>query len=187
MTIYSVPGYEQLTIVSARERVSDLHLLCEAAERDPKNKAKRNYSTDWMDHNHTLLWQFYNGVYKSVLGEYFLLYSLDNLIGGAGYYKYDDKYVVGMSRFYVMPGSERQWIGRHILHRQLLRARGLAPEMLISFNGYNKRIYDIYVNSKHKLPPIWHAFEPIGLRTINFVEQYCCVTNIEQYCQESDA
>jgi GNAT superfamily N-acetyltransferase len=164
-----------LEIVSARQQPQELHRMCSVAETDKKNRAKDNYSTDWQDKPHTLLWKFYNGMYKPCVGDYYLLYSESGkLMGGAGFYVYDKRYVLGMTRFYVMPGFERQWIGRHMLAKQMVKAKEMAPRMLITFNDYNKKIYDIYVNHIDKLPPIWSAFKPIGQMEINHCMQYCC-------------
>jgi GNAT superfamily N-acetyltransferase len=165
-----------LEIVSARQRPEELHRLCSVAETDKKNRAKDNYSTDWQDKPHTLLWKFYNGMYKPCIGDYYLLYSEDKqLMGGSGFYLYDNDVALGMTRFYVMPGFERQWIGRHMLKEQMGAAKRMhARRMLISFNDYNKKIYDIYVNHIEKLPAIWSVFKPVGLMEINHCMQYCC-------------
>jgi GNAT superfamily N-acetyltransferase len=152
--------------------------MCAVAEKDIKNRAKENYSTDWEGKPNTLLWKFYNGVFKPCLGDYFLLYENDKLAGGSGYYVYDGYYVLGMTRFYVMPGWENRWIGQHILFEQLVNAKPLGKKMLITFNEVNKRIYDIYVNHIDKLPPIWKAFRPVGEMEINHVKQYCCEADL---------
>lgn len=165
-----------LEIVSARQRPDELLRMCEVAETDKKNRAKENYSVDWQGKPHTLLWKFYNGMYKPCVGDYYLLYNEDGtLMGGAGFYLYDNDIALGMTRFYVMPGFERQWIGRHMLAEQMNCARNMhAKKMLITFNDYNKRIYDIYVNHIEKLPPIWSKFTPIGEMEINHCKQFCC-------------
>lgn len=164
-----------MRIVSARAHPDELHRMCAVAETDKKNRAKDNYSTDWQDKPNTLLWKFYNGAYKPCVGDYLLLYADDDtLMGGAGFYMYDKQYVLGMTRFYVMPGWENQWIGQHILHRQMEQARKMTPKMLITFNDYNKRIYDIYVNHIEKLPAIWSLFKPVGQMEINHCMQFCC-------------
>jgi len=164
-------------IVSARKRPEDLYRMCEVAQHDKKNRAKANYSTDWHGQQHTLLWKFYNGVFKPCLGDFLLSYDehTNELKGGAGFYVYDSRYVIGMTRFYVMPGWENKWIGQYILKEQMERAHWMGPpKMLISFNGYNKKIYDIYVNHIDKLPPIWSVFKPIGELDINNTRQFCC-------------
>jgi GNAT superfamily N-acetyltransferase len=170
-------------IVSARSRPEYMDTLCSAAIRDKKNRAKANFALDYFDHPHTLLWQFHNGIYKSAgfdLGDYMLMFNAEDiLMGGAGYYDYDEHYVLAMSRFYVMPGFENQWIGQHFLKEQIKRSIGRDKKMLITFNGYNRRIYDFYQPGMiDKLPPIWKDFKPIGLKTINHVEQYCCEMDI---------
>src|SRR6185503_10568132 len=103
-----------MTIVSAKTCPEELHRMCATAEVDIKNRAKENYSTDWEDKPHTLLWKFYNGGFKPCVGDFFLLYDAGELAGGAGFYVYDNRYVLGMTRFYVMPGWENKWIGQHI-------------------------------------------------------------------------
>ena len=166
-----------MNIVSARQRPEELLRMCAVAETDKKNRAKENYSTDWQDEPHTLLWKFYNGAFKPCVGDYQLIYSDDDqLMGGAGFYMYDKTLVLGMTRFYVMPGFENQWIGQHLLARQIEQAKGMAPKMVITFNGYNKRIYDIYVHHIEKLPAIWARFKPVGEMEINHVKQFCCET-----------
>ena len=168
-----------MKIVSARQRPEELLRMCAVAETDKKNRAKDNYSTDWQDKPQTLLWKFYNGAYKPCIGDYLLLFSdSGELMGGAGFYAYDKRYVLGMTRFYVMPGYENQWIGQHILERQLQQSKGMAPKMIISFNGYNKRIYDIYMHHIDKLPAIWSRFTPIGELEINHTLQFCCETTL---------
>ncbi len=167
-----------MKIVSARLHPEELHRMCSVAETDIKNRAKENYSTDWEDKSHTLLWKFYNGGFKPCIGDYFLLYKNGELAGGAGFYMYDQTYVLGMTRFYVMPGWENRWIGQYIVMEQMTRAREMGSKMLITFNGYNKRIYDIYVNHVDKLPPIWRMFKPVGEREINHVMQFCCEADL---------
>jgi GNAT superfamily N-acetyltransferase len=167
-----------MNIISARSRPEELHRMCATAELDIKNRAKENYRSDWEDKPHTLLWKFYNGGFKPCIGDYFLLYEDDALAGGAGFYVYDNVYVLGMTRFYVMPGWENKWIGQHIVYQQLLHAKGMGQKMLITFNGYNKRIYDIYVNHIDKLPPIWKLFKPVGEMEINHVKQFCCEASL---------
>ena len=98
-----------MEIVSARSRSNDLYLLCEAAQVDKKNKAKRNYSTDWVDQPHTLLWQFYNGKYKSCIGDYLLIYEDGVLAGGAGYYLYD-KNSLFLSHLYPVRTHGRSYL-----------------------------------------------------------------------------
>lgn len=166
-----------LEIVSARQRPEELHRMCVAAEIDKKNRAKENYSTEWQDKPHTLLWKFYNGMYKPCIGDYYLLYEGTELLGGSGFYLYDNDIALGMSRFYVMPGSEGKWIGQHMIKQQMSAAKNMhAKRMLITFNDYNKHIYDIYVDHINKLPPIWSVFKPIGQMEINYCMQYCCET-----------
>lgn len=165
-----------LDIVSARQRPEELLRLCTVAETDKKNRAKDNFSTDWQGKPQTLLWKFYNGLYKPCVGDYYLLYNEDGaLMGGSGFYLYDSHLALGMTRFYVMPGFERQWIGQHMLKAQMAASKRMhAKTMMITFNAYNKRIYDIYVNHIEKLPPIWSAFKPLGRMEINHCMQYCC-------------
>jgi GNAT superfamily N-acetyltransferase len=167
------------TIISARCRPEAVFQLCEAAIHDRKNRAKNNFNLDYHDRPQTLLWQFYNGTYKDCgigAGDYLLMFNEeDKLMGGAGFYRYDDTYILAMSRFYVMPGFENQWIGQHFLKRMIDRSIGKGKNMIITFNDYNKNIYDFYTDARiDKLPPIWKAFKPVGQRTINHVEQYCC-------------
>lgn len=165
-------------IISARCRPEQVTELCRAAITDPKNRAKANFALDYHDRSNTLLWQFYNGRYKDCgigAGDYLLMFDPQGkLMGGAGFYCYDSQYIMAMSRFYVMPGFEGQWIGQYLLQKQIERSRGKGRKMIITFNDYNKRIYDFYTDKIDKLPPIWSQFKPVGLKTINHIEQYVC-------------
>jgi GNAT superfamily N-acetyltransferase len=174
------PGF---TIISARKRPEEVTTLCRAAISDPKNRARANFSLDYYDKPHTLLWNFYNGTFKSCgigQGDYLLMFTADDrLMGGAGFYTYDDQYIMCMSRFYVMPGFENQWIGQYLLQRMVDRSQGQKRKLLITFNKYNKRIYDFYTDKVELLPPIWAHFKPMGQRTINHTEQYCCELDLK--------
>lgn len=173
-------------IVSARCKPDYVRELCEAAIQDPKNKARNNFDLDYHDKTNTLLWQFYNGTYKDCgigAGDYLLMFTPEGkLMGGAGFYGYDSTYVLAMSRFYVMPGFEGQWIGQHLLKRQIDRCIGRKPKMMITFNDYNEKIYSFYTDpvKREKLPPIWNAFRPVGKRTINHCEQLCCELDLRR-------
>lgn len=124
-----------MKIVSARNRPTELHRMCEAAEADSTNNDKNLHSTDWEDRPHSLLYKFYGGGFQHCVGDYLLLYEGDSLVAGSGYYAYDRLYVLGLIDFYVMPDYERKIARRELLFEQLVRASAMSRKMLLVFDG----------------------------------------------------
>lgn len=172
-----------MQLISYKDYPDAVRQMCVHAYSDKKNRAFQNFSTDYEDKPHTLLWHIDQGTYRQD-GDYLLLFDCNNkLMGGAGYYRLDDQTVMAMSRFYVMPGFENQWIGQHFIGHIIEQTQTWNSRIIITFNEYNRRIYDFYVDpvKKAHLPAIWQDFQPVGIRHINYTDQYCCEYTPESF------
>ena len=174
----------EVTIKSYRDNYEDFLHLCHVAGYDVNNPASHNHDIRRYTEPGSLHKQVADGLYYGVSGDYNLVYYDGTLAGGAGYYRYDSQYVLACTRAYVMPEFRKQYVTQNLVAFQLRELQSIgerAPKkMMITFNKYNSRIYRALINRPGLIPELWSTFRPVGLRTINYTEQYCWEREINE-------
>jgi GNAT superfamily N-acetyltransferase len=165
--------------LSVHDKFSLAVKLCMDACQDKKNRARDNYSLDWKCRPASLLNQLFAGKYHRP-NDYIFLIENEELIAGAGFYRYTEDVALCMTRLFVLPEYKHQGRAAQLLAYQLDLMRSLGcKKAWITFNDYNKPLYDAFVQDRDgfrmkMFPDLWREFTPIGKRVINNVEQYCC-------------
>lgn len=165
-------------ILSGRQNLSLVVDLCKAAGAS----AGPNYSLEWVNKPHTLLWQIREGYLAQKGADYLILVDDQGRpLCGAGYYEHpsftvDGKQVtVVMVRMWTHPEHRLRFIGTSLLRCAAAAAK--TALCLVSFNHHNKALHDSLTGRSRGLawPPEWRSFTSIGLRELNHTPQWCAV------------
>lgn len=162
-----------MTIIR-RNNLAEIEELCKQAVQEKKRvEQAKLFSLDWKNDPATLLHKFNNGVFDD--SGYFTVTEEGRVIGGAGFYQYED-FTLLMSRFFVIPEFRTTWVGEKILQIQVGMMK--TERGMVTCNHVNKGLYDKLsrisgLPDSESWPGMWRKFKPLGLMNINYVDQWC--------------
>lgn len=139
-----------------------------------------NYSPEYRQINSNLFYILDNGRYSEGNGAYYIIEDNNNFIAGSGWNKYDDETAIVLSRSYIKPEYRTEYLmGKYLLPLMLSDCSGFE-KVWITCNKYNKAIYNWFCRAHSgkspamfkNWPDIYKKFEPIGIKTVYFTEQY---------------
>jgi hypothetical protein len=142
---------------------------------------RENYSPDFAHVNSNLFYILNEGRYKEGKGTYYIiLEDDDSFVASTGWNEYTEDTALVLTRSYINPKARGTYVmGKYALPK-MVEATAAYPKVWITVNDYNKRLYDWFVRNSEgktaalgvKAPELYAKFEPIGLRTVYFTEQY---------------
>lgn len=151
--------------------LEEVRQLSSLAFLDPKNRSWPNYGPT-SDLSNTLLHLVTNGAIKES-GKYLVDYENDEMVCGAGYYKYQESVSLGLVRAYTLPKFKTRGRLKGMIEYQLASIE--TPKMWVTFNEVNKSFY-LTLNSNGVKPrglsSVWSLFRPLGVINVNHMNQY---------------
>jgi GNAT superfamily N-acetyltransferase len=139
----------------------------------------RLFALDWADRPETLLFKMNSRTFEDYM---VLLNEKDEVVCGAGFYRYTYTRSLLMSRMWTRPDYRAKWIGHQILRAQIRRMS--TRYGMITFNEANKPLYDrmstLYGTEGDTWPGLWRKFKPVGKQVVNYVEQYCLMVDKDE-------
>jgi hypothetical protein len=138
-----------------------------------------NYLYSHKNSGANLFYRLEKGEYKN--GDYFVITdNNDNYLASAGWYKYNEDTCLLMTRMLVIPEYRTQYIVAPLLLPIMLEKTKDYENIWMTFNEYNKPLYDwfVRVNSGKSAalhngwPELYKQFKPLGKKIVNGMEQY---------------
>lgn len=137
-----------------------------------------NYHPDYSQRNSNLFYLLKNGRYKK--GMYYVLEDEGKYVGSAGWNEYTPEIALLLTRTYVVPERRQQTVLTTYILDDMISSALDYDKLWITCNGYNMPIYHGFerlaenksAGLKNRWPKIYARFKPIGLRTVNYTEQY---------------
>lgn len=178
-----------ISIISYKDKPELAHQLCEVVANE-RNKNQRevqlkNFDLDYHDKPWTLLYLLDHNKFSAPGSDYLFALEGSQIICAAGCYPTSDLLIenqsvsIVMSRMYTVPNRRVQWVGTKILQRLVTIVT--TPLCMVTFNQENKGIYLSLTSRSRGLmwPPIWRHFHPLGLKEVNYTEQWCAVADTQ--------
>lgn len=139
----------------------------------------KNYCYDYRDEMGNLFYILDHDRYQK--GSYFVITDEnDEYIASAGWNEYTDEVALMITRIFVSPKYRTQYIiGNDILPIMMKQAHQYK-KLWITFNEYNKTIYDWFTRSSENKstslskhwPDVYREFKPVGKKEVNNTLQY---------------
>ena len=138
-----------------------------------------NYLYSCKDKPANLFYKLENGVYTD--SSYFVIVDDDdNYIASSGWYKYNTDTALVMTRMLITLNYRTKYLVAPKLLPLMIEGARDFKHIWITFNEYNKPLYDWFVRNYEgktpavggKWPEIYKRFKPIGKKVVNNVEQY---------------
>ena len=138
----------------------------------------KNYHPDYKDQNSNLFFLLNSGRYNN--GYYFVIEDDGKYVGSSGWNWYEDDIALLLTRCYMDKSYRFNYLMAEYFMPQMFEQTKQYNRLWITVNGYNKIIYDglsrMYEGKKVGLfkpwPEIYSRFKPIGIKTVNYTEQY---------------
>jgi hypothetical protein len=143
----------------------------------------KNYHPDYHNESSNLFYILKHGRYQ--IGNYYIAEENGKYIASAGWNYYEDDIALALTRAYVLPEHRQSYIlGTHFLPK-ILDETVNYDKIWITCNEYNLAIYKgLSRMSQNKnaglgisWPAIYNKFLPIGIKTVNYTEQYVAEYN----------
>jgi predicted secreted protein len=144
------------------------------------DKGWENYSPKYADKNSNLFYILDKGRYKK--GAYYVLEEDGKYIGSSGWneYEYETTVSLVLTRSYIIPEKRANYYMAAFLLPSMLEECNNYEKIWITCNKNNDTIYKWFVRNAEGKPPaifnnwpdIYKRFEPIGLKTVYYTEQY---------------
>ena len=143
---------------------------------DPK--LIENYHPDFKNENSNLFYILKHDRYK--IGNYYVMEEDNNYICSSGWNWYKDDIALALTRTYVLSEyRQRNLIATHILPLIIEDSKSY-DRLWITCNEYNKTIYKAFTRIQqgkttglsNAWDKIYSNFLPIGIRAVNFTNQY---------------
>jgi len=137
-----------------------------------------NYAWDHRDKLSNIFYLLKNGRYS--VGCYFVIENNGKYIASAGWNKYDNETALVLTRAFITEEYRTSYVmGNELLPIMLDESKSFQ-NIWITCNKNNKAIYDWFTRNKEgkspamfsNWPDIYSRFEPIGIRTVYFTEQF---------------
>lgn len=169
VNVHKIHNLKNVTIIKILEEglnnIKEQHLI-------------ENYSIDKKDSPANLFYQLNNGRFSN--GAYYVIEKDNKYIASAGWNRYDNDTALILVRAYTISEFRTQSLLADLLLPDMLNSCKDYKNIWITCNKYNKAIYNwFYRNSigksttiSNKWSDIYKNFEPIGIKTINYTEQY---------------
>lgn len=145
-------------------------------------RLSKNYNPKYSENNANLFYLLKNGRYAFSKGKFFVLENNGKFVACAGWNQYDQDPSIALllTRVYIA----NEYRANYFLTKYFLPA--MLPEVLhfskiwMTFNLHNKVIYDWFIKINNsgedgfvaKKFPIFKSFNPIGLQSVYFTDQY---------------
>lgn len=169
--------------------------LSASAFINEKNKSRRSYENydieDWDIKPFTVLYLvFKEKRFDPSRGIFHLIFSDENPVGFCGGYKHNDEIFIGLVRAYIDP-SERNFgvFSEYLIPAQIEAAKNFGcSKFWITFNEYNKPLFNAYKRKQKKLASILPDNSNINniINKMVFYENRILVKNTWQYVAEVD-
>lgn len=138
----------------------------------------KNYHPDFRQHNSNLFFLLDTGRYET--GNYFVIEDNGQYVGSSGWNWYEDDIALLLTRCYMDKAYRFNYLMAEHFMPRMFEETNQYNRLWITVNGYNKIIYDgltkMYEGKRVGLfkpwPEIYGKFKPIGIRTVNYTEQY---------------
>lgn len=153
-------------------------LLEQGLQKITKSELIKNYHPDYKSENSNLFYILKHDRFK--IGNYYVIEEDNNYICSSGWNWYKDDIALALSRTYVISEyRQRNLIANYILPLIIEDSKSY-DKLWITCNEYNKTIYNAFTRIqqgkttglKNTWDKIYSNFLPIGIRTVNFTDQY---------------
>lgn len=155
-------------------RVIDI-LIAGLSDLDQSNE---NYSPLRKDSPANLFYILENGRFRD--GAYYVIEEDGKFIAGSGWNQYTSDTALVLVRSYIVPSCRNKFLMAELLLPDMLNDCKDFEHVWITCNKYNKAIYNWFERAAagksptvgSNWPEIYKNFEPIGIKTVNYTEQY---------------
>lgn len=160
-----------------------LELLISEYSKISDENVIKNYHPDYktLDQNIFCILER-NNRYREGKGSYYVLEDHGEFVCASGWneYEHDESIALLMTRSYISKKYRAQYIiGEHLLPKMISSSDKYASRF-ITFNEYNRGLYDWFVRNEHgkstvlsgRWPKTYKNFSPVGLKNIYFTDQY---------------
>lgn len=182
----------KLTFYSYREK-KDLQQLLQAIQYlydSDDSPAKENLAPTMLPH--TLFYKLTTGQYQEYLLGHLVADSSRKTVVSGGMQDLEDGSTLILTRLFVHPKHRMHLYIQHLLdvllHLLIFKYKDNDRRVYISFNAYNKSLYDWFVRKQEgrsgsigrQWPKVFEEFKPAGIRSINGVSQFVCESTLIQ-------
>lgn len=132
-----------------------------------------NYSPSHSNHPANLFYILQNGRYKNC--QFFVIEEDGEFVACSGWNEFDSTTALLLTRTYVTKNRRAQRTIAENFLPIMLESTKHYDKVWITFNSYNKHIYDWFCSLKNKQLgwlEVYAKFEPIGMLSVNNVDQY---------------
>lgn len=141
---------------------------------------------------HTLLYKLVTGQYQEYLLGHLVADSGRKTVVSGGMQDLEDGSTLVLTRLFVHPEHRMHLYIQHLLdvllHLLISKYKDNNRRVCISFNSYNKPLYDWFVRKDEgkagsigrQWPKVFEEFKPTGIREINGVSQFVCESTLIQ-------
>lgn len=155
-----------------------INILEEGLSIENTTDLKYNYSPEYEDHNSNLFYLLKNGRYD--IGSYFVIVNDNKYVCSAGWNKYNNNTALILTRAYINKEYRTQYILASHLLPLIIEETKQYKHVWITCNESNLSLYKWFERSNegktpalfNNWPTIYKNFKPIGIKTINYVDQY---------------
>lgn len=155
-----------------------VNLLKEGLAGVDNSNLIKNYHPDYSDDNGNLFYVLNKGRYLK--GTYYVLENNGKYVGSAGWNEYTKEIALLLTRTYVVPEHRQQALLTTYILQDMINSALHYDKLWVTCNGYNMPIYHGFerlaknksAGLKNSWPKIYSRFKPIGVRTVNYTEQY---------------
>lgn len=142
----------------------------------------KNYNPKYSEHNANLFYLLEHGRYRSSKGKFFVLENDGKFVACAGWNEYDGDSNIALilTRVYIAKGYRANYFLTKYFIPAIFPEVLHYPKIWITFNSYNKVIYDWFIKINNsgqngfvaKKFPIFKNFKSIGVQSVYFTDQY---------------
>jgi hypothetical protein len=158
--------------------LSTVKILEQGMSQVTDTRLIKNYHPDYKNENSNLFYILQHNRFK--IGNYYVIEEDNNYICSSGWNWYENDIALALTRTYVIPECrQRNLIANNILPR-IIKDSKSYNRLWITCNEHNKAIFNAFVRIQqgkatglnNTWDKIYGNFLPIGIRTVNFTDQY---------------
>jgi hypothetical protein len=155
-----------------------IDLLKDGLTIENSTDLKYNYSPLYQSINSNIFYLLKNGRYN--IGSYFVIENENKYVCSAGWNNYDDNTALILTRAYINKEYRAQYIMASHLLPIMIKETESYKNVWITCNKNNVSLYKWFERSVegktpalfNNWPNIYKDFKPIGIKLVNYVEQY---------------
>lgn len=153
-------------------------LLEQGLSQVTESELIKNYHPDYRSENSNLFYILKHGRYN--IGNYYIIEEDGHYVGSSGWNWYHDDIALVLTRTYILSEyRQRNLIANNIMPLIMEDSKSYY-KLWITCNKYNKSIFNAFIRIqqgkstglKNSWDKIYRNFIPIGIRTVNYTDQF---------------